>query len=113
MIIKRGEIWLANLDPTIGSEIQKTRPVLIVSNNINNQHNNTVTILPITSSTRKVFLFEVFISKGTAHLPKDSKIKAEQIRTIDKQRIILKIGLLPDNLLSLVDSAIKLHLAIK
>ena len=51
MNIKRGEIWLANLDPTIGSEIQKTRPVAVVSNNINNTHNNVITILPITSNT--------------------------------------------------------------
>ncbi len=48
MIIRRGDIWLANLDPTVGSEIQKVRPVLVVSNNANNAHNQVVTILPIT-----------------------------------------------------------------
>ena len=47
MSIKRGEVWLANLDPTIGGEIRKTRPVLVVSNNANNTHNQVVSILPI------------------------------------------------------------------
>ena len=87
MTIKRGDIWLANLDPTIGNEIKKTRPVIVVSNNINNLHNNIITILPITSNTEKVFSFEVFIAKGIANLPKNSKVKADQIRAIDKIRL--------------------------
>lgn len=110
MNIKRGEIWLANLDPTIGSEIRKTRPVVIVSNDINNTNNNVVTILPVTSNTTHVFSFEVMVSKGTANLPKDSKVKADQIRTLDKVRIIKSIGTLPNNIMNLVDNAMKLHL---
>lgn len=91
MNIKRLEIWLAALDPTFGSEIQKTRPVLVVSNDKNNKHNSVVSILPITSNTAFVADFDVFISKGTANLPKDSKAKADQIRTLDKQRLIKKL----------------------
>lgn len=59
MNIKRGKIYLANLDPTIGGEIKKTRPVLIVSNDINNRYNLVVTVLPITSSIDKIYPFEV------------------------------------------------------
>jgi mRNA interferase MazF len=84
---RRGEIYWANLDPTIGSEIAKTRPVLIVSNDINNQYAATVSILPITSSTSKVFPFEVKVVPSESGLNKNSKIKANQIRTIDKRRI--------------------------
>ena len=107
---ERGEIWLANLDPAIGSEIQKTRPVLVVSNNVNNIHNNVITVLPITSNVAKVFSFEVLIPKGTANLPKDSKAKADQIRTIDESRLAKRIGVLPKSLLTLMEEAIKKHL---
>jgi mRNA interferase MazF len=58
---KRGEIWLANLDPTVGGEIKKTRPVVIISNDINNVHNSVVTVLPITSNVKRVFSFEVLL----------------------------------------------------
>ena len=110
MTIKRGEVWLANLDPTIGSEIRKTRPVVIVSNNINNVNNNVVSVLPITSNTERVFSFEVLLSKGIANLPKDSKAKADQIRTLDKIRLIKLIGKLPDVQMLEIAAAIKLHL---
>ena len=88
MNIKRGEVWLAALDPTIGGEIQKTRPVIIVSNNFSNFSNNVVTVVPITSNTARVFSFEVFLPTGIAGLPKDSKAKADQIRTLDKSRLV-------------------------
>ncbi|CAN5523189.1 hypothetical protein BH18ACI1_BH18ACI1_08100 [soil metagenome] len=74
--MKKGEIYWANLNPTVGSEISKTRPVLIVSNNINNQYAATVTILPMTSTTEKIYPFEVFLLKGEANLTNDSKVKA-------------------------------------
>ena len=110
MTINRGDIWLANLDPAIGGEIRKTRPVVIVSNNVNNIHNNVVTILPITSNITHVYSFEVIIPSGIGNLPKDSKAKADQIRTLDKIRLIRQIGNLPVNYITLIDKAIKLHL---
>ena len=110
MNIKRGEIWLANLDPTIGSEINKTRPVIIVSNDTNNRHNNVITIIPITSNIDRIFSFEVFIPKGEANLPKDSKAKADQIRTIDKARLAKRIGTLSDKYVQEIDIALMLHL---
>lgn len=112
MIIKKGEIWLANLDPTLGSEIQKTRPVLVVSNNKNNDNNNVITVLPITSNVSRVFSFEVLLPKGIANLPEDSKAKADQIRTIDKIRLSIKIGALPNTYLKFAEDAIRLHLDI-
>lgn len=71
--MKRGDIFYANLSPTIGSEIAKRRPVLIVSNDINNKAAATITILPITSNVTKVYPFEVFISKSESGLSKDSR----------------------------------------
>ena len=110
MNIKRLDIWLAALDPTIGSEIQKTRPVLIVSNDHNNRFNSVVSILPITSNITIVSDFEVFISQNIGHLPKDLKAKADQIRTVDKRRLIKKIGKLPASFTVKVEQALKVHL---
>jgi mRNA interferase MazF len=111
MNIKRGEIHLAALDPTIGREISKTRPVVIVSNNINNQFSGTVTVLPITSKNlHKIYPFEIMLLKGSGNLPKNSKVKADQIRTLDKGRIIKLIGRLSDEEMIRINTALKIHL---
>lgn len=112
MSIKRGEIWLANLDPTVGGEIRKTRPVLVVSNDINNIHNQVVTVLPLTSNTSRIFSFEVMLAQGVANLPKDSKAKADQIRTLDKSRLARKIGTVPFGQMQEVEKALKTHLGL-
>ena len=111
MNIKRGEIYLATLDPVLGKEISKTRPVVIISNNKNNLFSGTVTILPISSQNLdKTYPFEVFLPKGSGNLPKNSKVKADQIRTIDKMRIIRFIGELEKNQIDDIEKAIKIHL---
>ncbi|RLD62530.1 MAG: type II toxin-antitoxin system PemK/MazF family toxin [Bacteroidetes bacterium] len=111
--MKKGEIYIASLDPTIGGEIKKTRPVIIVSNNVNNRYNLTITVIPITSNTERIYPFEVFVPKGVGNLPKDSKIKVDQIRTIDKSRIVSFIGELPEKYISDVHYALKVHLEIE
>jgi mRNA interferase MazF len=113
MNIKRGEIHLATLDPVVGKEISKTRPVVIVSNDKNNEFSGTVTILPITSKNlQKIYPFEVFLPKGAGDLPRDSKVKADQIRTLDKGRIVTPIGKLEKGEMVHIDKAIKIHLAL-
>jgi len=113
MIIKRGGIYLAALDPAIGHEISKTRPVLVISNNKNNTFSGTTTVLPITSkSLKRIYPFEVWIEKGKGNLPKNSKIKADQIRTLDKRRLIKTIGMLSDNDMVVVEKAVKIHLGL-
>jgi mRNA interferase MazF len=111
--ILKGEIYWANLNPTVGSEISKTRPVLIVSNDINNQYAATVSILPITSTTAKIYPFEVYLPKGEGNLQNDSKTKANQIRTVDKQRIGNKIGKISKSKLIEIENAILIHLGIE
>ena len=111
MNIKRGEIYLTALDPVLGKEISKTRPAVIISNNKNNLFSGTVTILPISSQNLdKTYPFEVFLPKGSGNLPKNSKVKADQIRTIDKMRIIRFIGELKENQIEDIEKAIKIHL---
>ena len=111
MNIKRGEIYLAALDPVVGKEISKTRPVVIVSNDKNNEFSGTVTILPITSKNlKRIYPFEVFLSKGSGNLPKDSKVKADQIRTLDKTRIIRLLGKLREDETNEIERALRIHL---
>lgn len=110
--MKRGEIYYANLDPTVGSEIRKKRPVLIVSNNANNQASNTITIVPITSNTTKVYPFEVLLEMKDSGLPKKSKVQCHQIRTISKMRITqhTNVGFIKTDIMERINSALKLHL---
>ncbi len=109
--MKRGEIYYANLSPTVGSEIDKRRPVLVVSNDANNRAANTVTILPITSNITRVYPFEVLLNPEDSGLPKPSKVQAQQVRTISKQRISSDaVGTLSEEIMQLVNAALKLHL---
>ena len=85
---KRGEIWQVSLEPVAGHEIEKTRPALVISNDKNNEYSSTVTLIPITASIEKIYPFEVFISGEDSGLPLDSKIKCNQIRTVDKLRLL-------------------------
>ena len=111
--MKRGEIYYANLSPAVGSEIAKRRPILIISNDINNRAATTVTILPITSNVTRVYPFEVLLQPSESGLPKLSKVQAQQVRTISKQRISGDVvGSLREGLMQLVDAALKLHLAL-
>jgi len=111
MNIKRGEIYLACLDPVIGKEIAKTRPVIVISNDKNNEFSGTVSILPLSSKhLDKIFPFEVLLIKGMANLPKDSKIKADQIHTLDKGRLLHRIGKVNNDVIASIEKAVKIHL---
>ena len=109
--MRRGEIYYADLSPTVGSEINKRRPVLIVSNDANNRAANTVTVLPITSNVTRVYPFEVLLSPKDSGLPKPSKAQAQQIRTISKERVRGgPQGRLDFALMRKAEDAIRLHL---
>lgn len=111
MIIKRGMVCLANLDPVVGREIAKTRPVVIISNDLNNQFSGTVTVIPITSKKlEKIYPFETFLKRGLGNLPKDSKAKADQIRTLDSIRLTTALGRLPEATIEEIEKALKIHL---
>ena len=90
----RWKIYLVNLDPTIGSEQSKTRPVLVISKENINSVLPVLTVIPITSfkDGRKIYMNEVFINSKVSGLKRDSIILCYQIRTIDKKRLIKEIG---------------------
>jgi mRNA interferase MazF len=111
--IKRGDIFLVNLEPTKGREQGGIRPVLIIQNNLYNKYSPVVIAAAITSkSFEKEYPTNVFISKTDSHLEKDSTILLNQIRTIDKSRIIKKNGFLSSFLMHKVDMALKISLAL-
>jgi len=89
---KKGEIYLVNFDPTIGHEVKKKGPTLIISNNIHNQYSPLVTVAPLSSSTNKVYPFEIYVPKKSTGLNENSKIMIIQLRSIDKKRLLNKIG---------------------
>lgn len=112
--MRRGEIYYADLSPGVGSETNKRRPVLVVSNDANNRAAATVTVLPVTSDISRVFPFEVLLPIKQSGLPKDSKAMAQQIRTISKERLHAgKAGELGKTLMQQIDAAIKLQLALE
>ena len=113
MIIKRGEIFLANLEPRKGSEQGGVRPVLIIQNDISNKHSPVTIVAAITSKIfEKEYSTNIFISKDESGLDKDSTIMLNQIRTIDSVRLIKKIGLLDNFTMNKVDRAIKVSLSL-
>jgi mRNA interferase MazF len=111
-LIKRGEVYWVAFDPTVGSEIRKTRPAVVVSNDANNLHANTVTVLPMTTAVAKVRPFEVLLESGICGNREAGKVKADQIRTLDKRRFGNLMGFVPSFLMTEIDTAMRLHLAL-
>ncbi|MGD9344698.1 MAG: type II toxin-antitoxin system PemK/MazF family toxin [Candidatus Aminicenantes bacterium] len=109
---KRGDVFLVCLDPTVGSEINKTRPALVISNDINNQFAETVTVLPMTSSIGKIYPFEAILPPGESGLTKKSKVKCNQIRTIDKKRLVRPLGKVSLEMIREIEDALRIHLDI-
>ena len=107
---KKGEIYLVNFDPTIGHEAKKKRLALILSNNIHNQYSPLVTVAPLSSNTNKVYPFEVYSAKKSTGLKENSKIMIIQLRSVDKKRLINKIGDIEDKeILNKINKVISEH----
>ncbi len=105
----RGEIYLVNFDPTIGSEISKTRPSLIIQNNIANENSPITIIAAITSKfDDRLYPTEVLIEPPDGGLKTTSVILLNQIRSIDRQRLIKRIGAIGSGKLNEVDRAIQI-----
>jgi mRNA interferase MazF len=113
----RGEVRMVDLDPVRGAEANKRRPAVIVSNDGANGSaarlgRGVLTVVPITSNVERVHPFQVLLPAGSGGLPKDSKAQAEQVRAIDAQRVGEHVGRLSEELVSALDDALRLHLAL-
>lgn len=112
-MIRRGDIFYADLSPVVGSEQGGTRPVLIVQNDIGNQYSPTTIVAAITSQLSKAKLpTHVEISCEDCGLEKESVVLAEQIRTIDKRRLREKVSTLNEEIMNKVNEAIEISLGL-
>ena len=111
--MKRSEIWLVNLDPTIGHEIKKTRPAVIIQNDLGNKYSDVTIVAPVTSKQLdKVYPVEVFLPKKTTGLSKNSKVLLNQIRAIDKQRLVKKTGKVNARIMQKINEALQISLGL-
>ena len=115
--MRRGEIRIVNLDPTIGSEAARRRPAVIVSNDGANTGaarlgRGVVTVVPVTSSTDRVYPFQVLLEGADTGLGRDSKAQAEQVRAVAVERIGEVVGTVPFDTMARLDDALRLHLGL-
>ena len=114
IVPKRGDVYLVNFNPSIGSEIKKTRPAVILQNNISNTYSPTTIVAAITSHTKekKIYPTEVYIPAHEARLEKDSRILLNQVQTIDTKRLIKKLGTVETQTLEKIDNALTISLGL-
>ncbi|PJK15774.1 PemK family transcriptional regulator [Chryseomicrobium excrementi] len=113
MIVKRGDVFYADLSPVVGSEQGGTRPVLVLQNDIGNRFSPTVIVAAITAQIQKAKLpTHIEINAERYHLERDSVVLLEQLRTIDKSRLTDKITHLDDELMEHVDHAAAISLGL-
>jgi len=110
---KRGEIYLVSFDPTVGAEIQKTRPALVLQNDIANEYSPITIVAAITSQfDDPLYPTEVLIRSPEGGLTVDSVVLLNQIRSIDKQRLVKRLGKLTDETVALVNQATQISLGL-
>jgi mRNA interferase MazF len=110
-ICKRGEIWMVNFNPGRGSEQTGVRPALIIQNDIGNQYASTTVVAAITTTIKK-YPVTVLLAQGKGGLKQSSMVNLAQILTIDKGRLIKKLGHVGDDKMKEIDEAIKVSLGI-
>ena len=111
--IMRGEIYIADLDPVVGSEQGGERPVLVIQNNLGNKHSPTVIVLAITSRFHKKRHLPTHVPIESGDLAKNSIALAEQVRTIDKSRLIHYVGRASKETMDFVDDALKVSMGVQ
>lgn len=108
-VMRRGEVWWVDFDPSLGSEIRKMRPAVIVSHDISNTYLNRCQVVPSTSNTGRLYPSEAFVMTDD----KESKAMADQLTTASKERLKNKLCQLSEQDMSKVEHAIKVQLGLK
>jgi len=115
--MRRGDIHSVNLDPARGSEANKRRPAVIVSNDAANASatrlgRGVITVVPVTSNIERIYPFHVLLTAIETGLDRDSKALAEQIRSVAVERVGARLGVVPNAILLEIDEALRLHLGL-
>jgi mRNA interferase MazF len=115
--MRRGEIHEIDLDPVRGSEANKRRPAVIVSNDAANMAaerlgRGVITVVPVTSNLEQIYPFQVRLPAAVTGLARDSKAQAEQVRSVAVERVGARLGVVPRALMLEIDEALRLHLAL-
>jgi mRNA interferase MazF len=113
--MRRGDIYAVDLDPAQGSEARKRRPAIVVSTDGANLTatrlgRGVVTIVPVTSNTNRIYPFQVLLRSADTGLERDLKAQAEQVRSVDVDRLGAQLGAVPGGLMLEIDEALRLHL---
>ncbi|WP_069172808.1 type II toxin-antitoxin system PemK/MazF family toxin [Streptomyces griseus] len=115
--MRRGDIHLIDLEPARGSEANKVRPAVIVSNNAANlsveaNGRGVVTVVPLTSNTARVLTFQTLLRAAESGLAMDSKVQCEQVRAVSPDRVLKRVGTVPRQRMAEIDTALRRHLAL-
>jgi len=116
-MMRRGDIYSVELDPARGSEADKRRPAVIVSNDSANATagrlgRGVITVVPVTSKVERVYPFQVLLPAAATGLERDSKAQAEQVRSISVKRVGGRLGVVPNSIMLDLDEALRLHLGL-
>lgn len=111
-MIHRGEVYWTDFRGSVGAEIRKVRPAVIVSDDEHNEHMATVTVAPLSSAAGRLLTYEAAVPEGVLGDGRPARVKTHQLRSVDKSRLREKLGVLPVGTMADVDATLRIHLGL-